>query len=70
MPKIETPNELAVQAVYWVLVLFAIMFTVLSFKSGRIMLIKYGYVIMLIRNILRLFNFENSDGSDNINVLQ
>ena len=70
LADLDTPNEIAIQAIYWVLVLAACILLSLSYKNGRLYLVKYAFIIMVIRNILRLFNFEESIASDNVTNLQ
>ena len=64
------PRQLAVQSVYWVFTLFTTVFTGLSYRPGRLLLIKYGFVILIIRNTIRLYNFENSEPTYLLVILQ
>ena len=41
---------------------------IFSTKPGRLMLVKYAYIILLLRNILRLYNFEKVESTLIINV--
>lgn len=70
LKEIDTTRELVVQSLYWILVIISSILTALSFRKGRLMLSKYGFCILTIRNVLRIYNFEESELSYVINVSQ
>jgi hypothetical protein len=56
------------QCVYWALFLVTAVLTALSFSQGRLMLIKYASVILAVRIMLRLLNFEELEDSCTQNI--
>lgn len=55
---LDNRGDLIMQSCYWVFTLLSSFLTAYSFSPGRLMLVKYGLLILIFRNILRLYNFE------------
>jgi hypothetical protein len=57
----STREGIIIQSIYWVCTIVITVLIGVSYKSGRLDLVKYSYIIMTERMILRLFNFENTE---------
>ena len=60
LSKIEGANQVTIQTIYWLCWLLGTVLTYMSTRPGRLMLVKWGNIILSCRNILRLYDFEKS----------
>lgn len=69
LPKIAgSTTQLIIQSIYWVSTLMCIFLLCLSFREGKLKLIKYAFSVLIYRNCLRLFDFEKTAGNDTVFV--
>ena len=60
----DSQTYLAIQSIYWVSTLTSIFLMMLSFREGKLMTIKYAFTLLIYRNCLRLFDFEDTAMDD------
>jgi hypothetical protein len=58
------------QAIYWLCTFITIILLAISFKPGKVMMSKFAFVVLTFRNIIRLFNFELTEGDGVILIQQ
>ena len=68
LSNLYSTNMIVMQSVYWICILVGVIMTMISMKPGRLMLVKYAYILLLMRNILRLYNFEKNELTMIVNV--
>ena len=69
--KIQSSNQIVVYIIYWLSVIIAGIMTLYSMKPGKLLVIKYAYMILLCRNIFRLFDIEKMfSEEENISLFQ
>ena len=64
----NSSTQLIIQSIYWVSTLMCIFLLCLSFREGKLMTIKYAFTLLIYRNCLRLFDFENTAENDTVFV--
>ena len=69
LPKISGANQITIQSIYWLCWILGTGLTYRSTKPGCLMLVKYANIALTTRNILRLYNFEESE-NDGVNLAQ
>jgi len=50
-----------IQSIYWGCTVISLGLVAISFRNGKINYVKFAFVLTTSRNILRLYNFEQTD---------
>ena len=55
-----------IQSIYFIMTIASIIIGCISFKKGKLMLIKWAFELLIYRNFLRLYDFENTAKDDEV----